>query len=72
MPQGCEIHERCRCNRRARSRSCSDSFTPLGATLGFVRPPAVLFAVLAATVLAYLGAAEAAKRWFYRHPAAAT
>jgi Mg2+-importing ATPase len=36
--------------------------TPLGATLGFVRPPPILFAVLAATVLVYLVAAEAVKR----------
>jgi Mg2+-importing ATPase len=43
--------------------------TPLGATLGFVRPPPILFAVLAATVLVYLVAAEAVKRWFYRRVA---
>jgi Mg2+-importing ATPase len=39
---------------------------PIGATLGFVSPPPVLFAVIAATVLVYLGAAEIVKRWFYR------
>jgi Mg2+-importing ATPase len=42
-------------------------FTPLGATLGFVRPPAVLFAVVAATVVVYLFAVELVKRLFYRH-----
>jgi magnesium-transporting ATPase (P-type) len=41
--------------------------TRAGAALGFVRPPLVFFPVLAATVIAYLGAAELAKRWFYAH-----
>ena len=35
-------------------------------TLGFVRPPAILFAVLAATVIVYLGAVQVVKVWFYR------
>jgi Mg2+-importing ATPase len=41
--------------------------TPLGKELGFVRPPVVFFPVLAGTVVAYLGAVEVVKRWFYRH-----
>jgi len=41
--------------------------TRAGAALGFVRPPAIFFPVLAATVVAYLCAAELAKRCFYRH-----
>ena len=45
---------------------CILPFTPLGATLGFVRPPAILFAVLAATVIVYLGAVQLVKSWFYR------
>ena len=40
--------------------------TRLGAALGLVRPPPVFFFVLAGTVVAYLGAAELVKRWFYR------
>ena len=42
---------------------------PIGATLGFVSPPPILFAIIAATVLAYLGTAEMVKRWFYRRVA---
>ena len=45
---------------------CILPFAPLGATLGFVRPPAILFAVLAATVIVYLGAVQVVKSWFYR------
>ena len=45
---------------------CILPFTPLGATLGFVPPPAILFAVLAATVIVYLGAVQVVKTWFYR------
>jgi Mg2+-importing ATPase len=41
-------------------------FTPFGAHLGFVRPPALFFPVLAAMVLAYLLAVEGMKRLFYR------
>jgi len=41
--------------------------TPAGAALGLVRPPLVFYPVLAGTVVAYLGAAELAKRWFYAH-----
>lgn len=47
------------------------TFTPLGATLGFVRPPAVLLAVIAATVVVYLVAVELVKRFFYRRLAPA-
>ena len=42
-------------------------FTPLAAPLGFVAPPPLFFAVLAALVGAYLALAETAKRLFYRH-----
>jgi Mg2+-importing ATPase len=45
-------------------------FTPFGLRLGFVRPPAFLFLILSATVLAYLLAVEGMKRWFYRRFAA--
>ena len=45
---------------------CLLPFTPLGRTLGFVRPPPILFAVLAATVLVYLVAVQFVKVWFYR------
>jgi Mg2+-importing ATPase len=40
--------------------------TSLGRQLGFVPPPARFYGVLAAMVLLYLLAVEAAKRWFYR------
>jgi Mg2+-importing ATPase len=44
--------------------------SPLASTLGFVRPPAAYYGVLAALVLAYLVAAEIVKRLFYaRRPA---
>jgi Mg2+-importing ATPase len=46
-------------------------FTPFGAHLGLVRPPALFFLILAAMVLAYLLAVEGMKRWFYRRFAAA-
>jgi Mg2+-importing ATPase len=39
--------------------------TPLGHTLGFVRPPTAFLAALAVMVAAYLAAVEAVKRWFY-------
>jgi len=45
-------------------------FTPLGRTLGFVAPPALFFAILLATVVAYLAAVQLVKRWFYRRFAA--
>jgi Mg2+-importing ATPase len=45
---------------------CILPYTPLGRALGFVHPPAVLFAVLAATVLVYLAAVQVVKVWFYR------
>jgi Mg2+-importing ATPase len=41
-------------------------FTPLGAHLGFIPPPAQFFAILAAMVAVYLGGVEVVKRWFYR------
>jgi Mg2+-importing ATPase len=41
-------------------------FTPLGPALGFVRPPAIFFAMLFGMVAAYLVAVESVKRWFYR------
>lgn len=41
-------------------------FTPFGTHLGFVRPPALFFVILAVMVLAYLLAVEGMKRWFYR------
>jgi Mg2+-importing ATPase len=40
--------------------------SPLGPTLGFVPLPVRFYPVLAALVGAYLVAAEAVKRWFYR------
>ncbi|MCX7683072.1 MAG: magnesium-translocating P-type ATPase [Anaerolineae bacterium] len=43
-------------------------YTPLGAPFGFVPMPPLFLAVLAAIVLAYILAAELAKRWFYRKP----
>jgi Mg2+-importing ATPase len=46
-------------------------FTPAGAHLGFVAPPAFFFLVLAAIVVAYLLAVEGVKRWFFRHLAPA-
>ncbi|MDB5925114.1 MAG: mgtA [Betaproteobacteria bacterium] len=41
-------------------------FTPVGVQLGFVAPPALFFAVLAAMLLFYLLAVEAMKQWFFR------
>jgi Mg2+-importing ATPase len=41
-------------------------FTPIASLLGFVRPPASLFAILAATTFAYLLLAQLIKRIFYR------
>jgi Mg2+-importing ATPase len=41
-------------------------FTPVAGLLGFVAPPAGLLLLNAVLVVAYLGCAEAAKRWFYR------
>ena len=41
-------------------------FTPLAAPLGFVAPPPLLFAVVAALVAAYLVLAEIVKRAFYK------
>jgi len=46
-------------------------FTPFGAHLGFVAPPARFFLVLAAVTAAYLLAVEAVKQWFFRHLAPA-
>jgi Mg2+-importing ATPase len=46
--------------------------TSLGSHLGFVPPPARFFAILAVMVAAYLAAAEAVKRWFYRRLRAAS
>ncbi|HXI55744.1 MAG TPA: HAD-IC family P-type ATPase, partial [Polyangia bacterium] len=40
-------------------------WTPLGAALGFTSPPPILFVVIGVTVVAYLGAAELVKRWFF-------
>jgi Mg2+-importing ATPase len=40
--------------------------TGLGARLGFVPPPPGFFPVLTAMVVAYLGAVQLAKRWFFR------
>ncbi len=45
-------------------------FTPVGAYLGFVAPPALFFLVLTAMLLAYLLAVEGMKRWFFRRFAA--
>jgi Mg2+-importing ATPase len=39
--------------------------TPLGAALGFARPPAAFLGALALMVAGYLVAVEAVKRWFY-------
>jgi len=41
------------------------TFTPFGVHLKFVRPPALLLAVIAALVVVYLFVAEGAKRLFY-------
>ncbi len=41
-------------------------FSPLGPWLGFVAPPPLFFAYLAAATVAYLALVEAAKRVFYR------
>jgi Mg2+-importing ATPase len=45
-------------------------FTPAGAYLGFVVPPAFFFLILAAMLIAYLLAVEGMKQWFFRHFAA--
>jgi Mg2+-importing ATPase len=45
-------------------------FTPAGAHLGFVAPPAFFFLILIAMVLVYLLAVEGMKRWFFRRFAA--
>jgi len=45
-------------------------FTPVGAYLGFVAPPALFFLVLSVMLLAYLLAVEGMKRWFFRRFAA--
>jgi Mg2+-importing ATPase len=45
-------------------------FTPAGAYLGFVVPPAFFFLILIAILLAYLLAVEGMKQWFFRHFAA--
>jgi Mg2+-importing ATPase len=42
-------------------------FTPAGAYLGFVAPPAFFFLILIAMLLAYLLAVEWMKQWFFRH-----
>ena len=42
-------------------------FTPAGAYLGFVAPPAFFFLILTAMLLAYLLAVEGMKQWFFRH-----
>ena len=41
-------------------------YTPLGANLGFVPPPGLLFLILAGLAVVYLAAVQAAKTWFYR------
>ncbi len=41
--------------------------TPVGVHLGFVPPPPLFFLILGGMAVAYLGAVELAKRWFYRH-----
>ena len=46
-------------------------FTPAGAHLGFVAPPASFFLVLAGIIVAYLLAVEGVKQWFFRHLAPA-
>jgi Mg2+-importing ATPase len=45
-------------------------FTPAGAYLGFVPPPALFFLILIAILLAYLLAVEGMKQWFFRRFAA--
>lgn len=45
-------------------------FTPVGAYLGFVAPPAFFFFILIVMLVAYLLAAEVIKQWFFRHFAA--
>ena len=45
-------------------------FTPVGAHLGFVAPPAFFFLILTVMLVAYLLAVQAVKSWFYRHFAA--
>ena len=45
-------------------------FTPAGAYLGFVAPPAFFFLVLTTMLLAYLLAVEGMKQWFFRRFAA--
>jgi Mg2+-importing ATPase len=42
-------------------------WTPLGARIGFVPPPATFFLVLAGMVVLYLGIVQVAKTWFYHH-----
>ncbi|MCX8032423.1 MAG: magnesium-translocating P-type ATPase [Thermoleophilia bacterium] len=41
-------------------------FTPLASPLGFVRIPPLLYVAIAAVIAVYIGAAEVAKRLFYR------
>jgi len=45
-------------------------FTPAGAYLGFVAPPAFFFVMLAAILIFYLLAVEGMKQWFFRRFAA--
>ena len=45
-------------------------FTPAGAHLGFVAPPAFFFLILTAMLLTYLLAVEGMKRWFFQRFAA--
>jgi len=45
-------------------------FTPLGARLGFVPVPGLLFLIFAGMVATYLAMVQAVKTWFYRHFAA--
>jgi Mg2+-importing ATPase len=45
-------------------------FTPAGAYLGFVAPPAFFFLILILMLVAYLLAVEGMKQWFFRHFAA--
>jgi Mg2+-importing ATPase len=45
-------------------------FTPAGAYLGFVAPPAFFFLILAVMLLFYLLAVEGMKQWFFRRFAA--
>ena len=44
-------------------------FTPVGIDLGFVAPPAFFFLLLTVILIAYLGAVEGVKRWFFRRHA---